>query len=754
MSNKKSVWLVLDSSDMGGIETHVYHLATALLKKDLEVHVIFLKDYATEKGPHPLIPMLEKAHINHLFLNGKLGHFLSSVRNSSPAVLHSHGYKAGLFVRAASVILRQRHVHTFHAGEKPRGKLAAYCLIDRLSAFVNRENIVVSDEIAISIPAKTKQVDNFIDTQGLRLTEGNQVAFVGRLSSEKAPHEFIELAKAFPQQEFGIYGDGKLRGKLEKTSPNNIRFYGRVNMDNHWQDIKVLVICSEYEGLPMVLLEAMARGIVVVSYSLGQIPFVISNNEDGFIVKARDFSQLSLTLNKVLSLDQDNIERIATKARSKIANKFSSDAISPILLDVYFPEKSGSDSNSQLNVLFVHWGENWIRGSEKCLINLACASRKHSVKPFAWTNSPALDKELRAHGIFSKHQKFNVLLGWLTPRFDFLSFFKQIVTACHLIKKHNIDVIHTNGGAPNQWMLFAARISSTPILTQLHAPYQLRDRITLSLKDPDRVIGVSHAVLKPFLKEKAKTKHTKFKVIYNGILQSEYNSNEEIEPKYCLRNIFHIDKQSFLLVSVGSLIERKGFDQLIHSVEELRKRQVPAELVIIGDGPEKSRLEDLTETLGIRNYIHFFGESKNVPLLLQSKPDLYISGARSEAFGLVFAEAGAAGLASVAPDVGGIGEVIKNNETGILVKKCTADHLVHAILLLYKNPKTRMMMGENARTRVRELFDIENNTRLFCEEYFELAKSGRKRRIYLALYCLLSPLLALFSSCLRKRVLR
>ncbi|WP_370978434.1 glycosyltransferase family 4 protein [Agaribacterium sp. ZY112] len=814
------VCLVLDSARYGGIEAHVAQLASGLNANRIAVLVVFLNDYRERVGPHPLIDFLEKEQLDYKVLDGRFSSLKRLIKTLPVLLCHAHGYKAGIYSRMACLKHQTPCITTYHAGEKPKGKLKLYDLIDRVTARLNTHSTAVSEEIARRVYGPCHQLNNFINVDNVKPSGGNKIGFVGRLSEEKAPQTFVSLAASFPDYQFDLFGDGPLRESLEQNLSANCQLHGHVNMEQHWQRLEYLVICSRFEGLPLCLLEAMARGIIVISYDLGQIGKVIQNEINGFIVQTGNPSQLKSTLNKALLLDQQQKDEIRKQAIQSIYQHYSRQAVLPQYVSQYQvslnkhaskPQQTkgsnakGSNAIKLLNpansttplnpdianmptatnqskqgitVLFVHFGEDWIRGSEVCLINLVSSIHKYNVTPIVWCNSKTLKKELIKRGISVIQQPFTVLLGWEKPKFNLSGFFKQIKQGAILIKEHRIDVVHSNGGAPNQWMLIAARKTSTPIVTQLHAPYIARDRATLSLRDPDIIVGVSQAVIEPFLSpykrpkalnrksgsqirepllyekknhqgdngcSKAKsTKTNKYRVIYNGIDLSKYSEAQTSQLN--IRNKLGIKHDSFVIASVGSLIHRKGFDLLIKAVYRLRSEEkVNAELIIIGDGEESNKLKKLCSTLKLTPYIHFLGERNDVNQILSSNIDVFASGARDEAFGLVLAEAGAAGLAAVAPAVGGIAEVIEHDKSGLLVAPNSHKELSHSLLKLHRYPALRKKMGTYAKTRCFSQFSLERNTQNFYVIYKSLHTQYQKPSLVERIHTYLSPLISIIN---------
>lgn len=334
-NQKNEIWLLLDSRDVGGIETHILQLALGLRQFQRSVRVIFLCKY---EQTHPLTITLNNANISYRFLEGSLRDLLNYTRHHRPSVIHSHGYKAAIYSRLLRLSLLTSHqkirfINTFHAGEIGKGKLALYDTIDRWSAPFSHHNFAVSELINQRVPSKTSVLNNFIDTTDLKPSTGEQIAFVGRLSHEKAPDRFLELAKQHPKHSFHLYGSGPMEQELIKQLPNNVVFHGHQNsMEAIWNDIGLLIICSRYEGLPMTALEAMGRGIPVISTPVGNISKLIQSEINGWIVEPES---LSKTLSHWLELSAINKVEIQHTAQQTIGKQFSSNTVIPQILKVY-----------------------------------------------------------------------------------------------------------------------------------------------------------------------------------------------------------------------------------------------------------------------------------------------------------------------------------------------------------------------------------------------------------------------------------
>jgi glycosyltransferase involved in cell wall biosynthesis len=330
--DKNSIWLLLDSSKAGGIESHVLQLAQGLRDHGETPLVVFLSDY----GKHPLRDLLAQSGIAQITLDGRWRTLFHKLRRASPAILHTHGYKAGIFGRLAARVNKIPVFSTYHAGEIATGRLAFYDRIDRLTAVFADQLFAVSPQIAARLPNRVKVLDNFVSTANLQNSTGKQIAFVGRVSTEKGPDHFACLAQSFSESTFHLYGDGPQLTELKKCAPLNLKLHGQQDdMKSVWPQIGLLVIPSRYEGLPMAALEAMARGIPVLAFRVGALDKLIVHNCNGWLIKPGDIKQLAAHLKRWQEMSVADKQLLQENAKKTIAKQFSSDIAIPKLIARY-----------------------------------------------------------------------------------------------------------------------------------------------------------------------------------------------------------------------------------------------------------------------------------------------------------------------------------------------------------------------------------------------------------------------------------
>ena len=170
-----------------------------------------------------------------------------------------------------------------------------------------------------------------------------------------------------------------------------------------------------------------------------------------------------------------------------------------------------------------------------------------------------------------------------------------------------------------------------------------------------------------------------------------------------------------LLLSVGRHQSRKGHDLMIQAVGHLtRQGRTSLRYVIVGDGPERARLEALVDQCGVRDYVTFVGEV-SAELLPQyfAACDVFvlpnrIEQADVEGFGIVFLEAAAAGKPAIGGNSGGVPEALADGVSGLLVSGTDAEELARTVARLIDSEALRRSLGEAGRARAVREFSWES----------------------------------------------
>ena len=152
------------------------------------------------------------------------------------------------------------------------------------------------------------------------------------------------------------------------------------------------------------------------------------------------------------------------------------------------------------------------------------------------------------------------------------------------------------------------------------------------------------------------------------------------------------------LVTACRLVSWKGVDSIIRTVGQIAN----VGLLICGDGPERKNLDTLTRDLELTDRIHFAGQrNRDDTLALMAGCDIFVLNSTYEGFPHVILEAMSLGLPVIATSAGGIPELVRNGETGILIKGGDTEALRLAVLQLIGSPETLQEMGGKAKSEAK-----------------------------------------------------
>jgi glycosyltransferase involved in cell wall biosynthesis len=354
------------------------------------------------------------------------------------------------------------------------------------------------------------------------------------------------------------------------------------------------------------------------------------------------------------------------------------------------------------NILFINFGENWIRGQESCLVSLLGRIDRTKYNPIAICNANALKEELSRSGITTYLTEIpEITFDGKYRKFECLSYIRAFFFFRGVIEKHRIELIYSNSGLPSQLGYPLAKLFSIPLITHIHSPYPKRYAWMWLFKFADKVIFVSDATRK-LMEGKVKFKNTV--LIYNGIDIDRFRPVSTKDAS--LKRSYGIEDNEIVIGQVGSLINRKGVDLLLESFGVLAEQYGNLKLVIVGDGPEKDDLRKLGHKLGVNNRVRFVGNVNNTEAFYSHLFDINVLASRSEAFPLTLLEGASCGLPNVGSRVGGIPEIIEDDINGYLFEKENVTQLTEKLRLLINNECLRKSMGESGRDKIKSFFNM------------------------------------------------
>jgi glycosyltransferase involved in cell wall biosynthesis len=186
-----------------------------------------------------------------------------------------------------------------------------------------------------------------------------------------------------------------------------------------------------------------------------------------------------------------------------------------------------------------------------------------------------------------------------------------------------------------------------------------------------------------------------------------------------IREALYVPADAIMLLCVGSFYSRKGFDVLIRAIDLLRGRGLEPIVCIAGSGPEEERLHQLVHELRCEDQVKFLGNREAVADLFHAC-DVFVMPSRREGLGVACLEAMAARRPVIASRVGGLGEAVVHERTGLLVPPEDAAALADALERIIADPALRTRLGAAGPERVAEGFLPEQMVTAYQDLYREV----------------------------------
>ncbi len=318
-------------------------------------------------------------------------------------------------------------------------------------------------------------------------------------------------------------------------------------------------------------------------------------------------------------------------------------------------------------------------------------------------------------------------LKWQAYLLIFPFLFKGMWTLSRLIKQHDFDIIHSHWVLPNGPIgLFGKACAHAPLFVSLHG-----SDIYFAQKNP-LFAAVARQVFQnaqgvtacsPELYESALNLGAHPVSTHLILWGADPEIFDFCSSKSALREKMSLEQETQIVLALGRLVGKKGFDVLIRAMPEVLAACPKTCCIIAGAGPEESRLKTLAANLGVTDRVRFPGfiPWNQVPEYLHLS-DLFVAPSIHDAGNLdglptVILEAMAAGKPVVASNVAGIPLVVIHNETGLLVPEKDQNALTDAICRLLKNGELRDQLGKNGRRRVRDELNWHQVAQQFVAMY-------------------------------------
>lgn|GEM_PF-99111 len=295
-----------------------------------------------------------------------------------------------------------------------------------------------------------------------------------------------------------------------------------------------------------------------------------------------------------------------------------------------------------------------------------------------------------------------------------------------LIEKEVVDIICAHGYRARLTAYAARILTGRPVVAVCHGwtgedakvrIYETVDR--RMLRYADHVVAVSRSMERQILG--LGVEDERISVIPNSIELArrgagQGNGRSGREGRRGLRADLGIGERIPLIISAGRLSPEKGHRFLLRAVPAVLEQIPEAHIAVLGEGPERGNLEAIAQELGIEGHLSFPGFRSDLDELWE-EVDLFVLPSLSEGLPLVILEAMGAGVPCVATEVGGVPEVIRHRETGMVVPAGSPCALAHAILEVMSDLELRSRLGRGGRRLVRSRHAWSRNRELLGKVY-------------------------------------
>lgn len=285
---------------------------------------------------------------------------------------------------------------------------------------------------------------------------------------------------------------------------------------------------------------------------------------------------------------------------------------------------------------------------------------------------------------------------------------REVWDTVRLLKEFNFDLVHTHGYRSDVAGFLAARIVGVPIIATVHGwmpislklrSYELLDRCFL--KKFDKVICVSRS-----LYEGLQPSGFRHNLVYlHNAISINNAGNAKVFDVSAGRNDLGIGKEDKIVLSVGRLSAEKAVHLVVAAVKELLPYYGgKLRLVVVGDGPLRGSLEEVSRNHGIAEKVIFTGHVDDVNRYYASA-DIFVMSSVTEGSPMALLEAMNAGLPVVCTKVGGIPDIIQERVNGLLVEPNDVHALVKQMDCVLSNSAFSKRLSAEARNTISNHFD-------------------------------------------------
>lgn len=354
----------------------------------------------------------------------------------------------------------------------------------------------------------------------------------------------------------------------------------------------------------------------------------------------------------------------------------------------------------------------------------ALAKKGHNIH-FISYNQPARLEELTPHIFYHEVNPADY------PLFDYLPYEAALSSKIvDVARFEKLDILHVHYAIPHASAAYMAKeILKThgihlPFITTLHGT-----DITLVGRDPSYepviTFAINHSDVVTSVSESLKEdtyKHFKItreiKVIPNFVCTDIFKDAREKLSAEVVKQ--YAPKGEKILMHISNFRKVKRVEDVVYVFDKVRKK-IPSKLLLVGDGPERQKVENLCRELGTCNDIYFIGKIKSTEHAL-AMADLFLLPSEFESFGLAALEAMASGAPVISTNTGGLPEVNQHGKSGFLANVGDVEAMANFAIQILENENTLNRFRNGAFEQALK-FDIRKILPLYEDIYQSLVKN-------------------------------
>ncbi|MCG8748890.1 N-acetyl-alpha-D-glucosaminyl L-malate synthase BshA [Tenacibaculum finnmarkense] len=354
-------------------------------------------------------------------------------------------------------------------------------------------------------------------------------------------------------------------------------------------------------------------------------------------------------------------------------------------------------------------------------LGMALADKGHEVHFITYNQPVRLD-------FFSHRLHFHEVVLEEYPLFQYQPYELALSSKMvEVVEKHQLEVLHVHYAIPHAYAAYMAKKMleekniNIKVVTTLHGTDitlvgshpTYKTAVEFSINQSDEVTTVSNSLKEDTLRLFNIEKD--IKVVYNFIDGEKYDQAHQGECK----RIALATAEEKIVTHVSNFRPVKRTEDVIEIFNKIQK-EVPSKLLMVGDGPERLKAENLAKKLNIEDKVLFLGNSNEVAKIL-CYSDVFLLPSQTESFGLAALEAMAASTAVISTNCGGLPEVNIHGKTGYLSNLGDVNDMGTNAIKILKNEAILAEFKENAKQHIK-VFSLEKILPMYEDIYKKCSK--------------------------------